>query len=138
MLALSLLIAGSAATLSAQTVNDYAVLNANLFEFRSSTSKKTFTFNSPANFVKGTNLARPILTLDMSNKSINRSAQVDVYLNGKKVTRLTWGAIPQARTETVILNGGDFRVGGSNTIEIRNVSGTSQLFAAVLYYQVKM
>ncbi len=131
---------------SAQTVSDHAVIHTANFTLNAQRRSKKFTFKAPSGFVKGTNLAKPILNLNMgiSASSSKPSASVKVLVNGKVAYRTlnyykSRVESNAKRTRSIMLDGALFKPNATNTIEIQFSGGTSMTVDRVmLFYQIKL
>lgn len=135
-----MLLGAGLSELQAQTVSDYAVLGGG-FPLSNNARTKSFTFNAPDNFVKGTRLAKPLFSVDVINATRNQSRiALQIFVNGKRAaSSINLGEDGSGlRTVTFAVDGNLFRPGSRNTVEFRQSEGSMTVANAVLFYQVRL
>lgn len=129
-------------------VRDFAILNAGQFELGFNGSRtKRLNFKAQDHFVKSDGNSQPILQMNMRQKSFGSTSGFEVFVNGKKTysgAGLSSGLLNNRngipyRNRSIFLPGNLFKIGSSNTIEIRHTKGnTIQISNVVLFFPVRI
>ncbi len=118
-----------------ETVADYQTLVDGALKV-SPNGPKTLSFTLPANFVKGTDKARPILSFKA--KATNGAPTVKVELNDGQQYSLKVLGGGTVMTAYEVLKSSSFDTVGNNTIQFRAEGGNVDVADVVLWYQIKL